>query len=106
MRAFIARLYDLTVLLQHQAYLSFPPPPQGIYPGSFGGNPFYAARFTYWQENRHSFNVIARRTGFASGAAAMTNYSSGEPHGFITVGSAEAAGLMDGVAQWMDIQCP
>jgi hypothetical protein len=106
MRAFIARLYDLTVLLSHQPYLSFPAPTQGIYPGNFGGNPFYAARFSYWEENRHSFNGIARRTGFVSGAAAMTNYYAVEPHGFITVGSTEAAALMDAVAQWIDNECP
>jgi hypothetical protein len=106
MRAFVARLYDLTVLQSHQPYLNVPAPPQGIYPGNFGGVPFYAARVTYWEENRHSFNAIARRTGFASGAAAMTSYYAIEPHGFITAGSTESAALMDSVAQWIDDECP
>jgi hypothetical protein len=106
MRAFIARLYDITVLQGHQPYLNFPPPTRGIYPGTFGGDPFYAAQLTYRDENLHSFNGIARRTGFASGAAAMTNYYAVEPHGFITVGSTEAAALMDAVAQWIDNECP
>jgi hypothetical protein len=104
MRAFVARLYDLTVLQIHQSYLPFPPPTQGIYPGSRVG--FYAARTTFWEENRHTFNVIARRTGFAAGAAAMTRYYAVEPHGFIAVGSTKAAALMDAVAQWIDTKCP
>jgi hypothetical protein len=106
MRAFVARLYDITVLQGHQPYLSFPPPTRGIYPGTFGGDPFYAVQLTYRHENLHSFNGIARRTGFASGAAAMTNYYAVEPHGFITAGSPEAAALMDAVAQWIDTECP
>jgi hypothetical protein len=106
MRAFVARLYDLTVLQWHQPYLPFPPPTQGIYPGSNVGNPFYAAQATYWGENRHTFNVIARRTGFAAGAAAMTNYYAVEPHGFITLGSTGAGALMDAVSQWIVAECP
>ena len=105
MRAFVARLYDLTVLHGHQRYIPFPPPTQAIYPGSNVGG-FYAARVTYWNENRHAFNVIARRTGFAAGAAAMTNYYAVEPHGFITLGSSEAATLMDAVSQWIVTECP
>lgn len=106
MRTFVARLYDLTVLQLHAPYLPFPVPAQGIYPGNFGGNPFYAARGTYWQENRHSFNVVARRTGFAVGAAAMTNYYSIQPYGSITAGSPQSSALMDSVAQWIDAECP
>jgi hypothetical protein len=106
MRAFVARLYDLTVLKSHQPYLPFPAPPQGIYPGSFAGDAFYAARVTYWEENRHTFNVIARRTSFVAGAAAMANYYAIEPHGFITAGSSQSTNLMDAVAQWINANCP
>ena len=106
MRAFVARMYDLTVLQWHQPHLPFPPPTQGIYPGSNFGNPFYAAQGTYWDANRHAFNVIARRTGFAAGAAAMTNYYAVEPHGFITLASTEAAALMDAISQWIVTEFP
>ena len=106
MRAFVARLYDLTVLQGHQPYLPFPAPTQGIYPGSNVANSFYATKTTYWDENRQTFNAIARRTGFAAGAAAMTNYYAVEPHGFITVGSSEAATLLDAVSQWVVSECP
>jgi len=104
MRAFVARLHDLTILQWHQPYLGFAPPTQGIYPGTLNG--FYAARTTYWQENRHTFNAVARRTGFASGAAALTGYYAIEPHGYITLGSAAAATLMDAVVEWVVTSCP
>jgi hypothetical protein len=106
MRAFVARLYDLTVLQSHQPHLRFPPPTLGIYPGNFGGSSFYTARLTYWAENRNSFNAIARRTGFAAGAAAMTNYFAIEPHGFITAGSSGYSDLVDAVAEWIAKKCP
>ncbi|MGD0361614.1 MAG: hypothetical protein ABSC93_12135 [Bryobacteraceae bacterium] len=106
MRAFVARLYDLTMLRWHQPYLPFPAPLQAIYPGNFGAAPFYAARATYRQENQGTFNAIARRTGFAFGAAAMTNYYAIEPHSFITAGSNQAASLMDAVAEWIDKELP
>jgi len=106
MRAFVARLYDMTVLQWHEPHLPFPAPAQGIYPGTTGASSFYGARGTYWNENRHTFNAIARRTGFAAGAAAMSNYYAIEPHGYITLGSTEAAALIDAVCQWIVTYCP
>jgi hypothetical protein len=105
-RAFVARLYDVTALCGHQPYLPFPAPLQAIYPGNFGGVPFYAARATYREENRSTFNAIARRTGFAAGAAAMTSYYAIEPHGSITANSNQALSLMDAVAEWIDNMLP
>jgi hypothetical protein len=72
MRTFVARLYDLTVLNAHEKYIPYAPPTEGIYPGTPANNSFYNARVTYWDENRHSFNAVARRTGFRSGATVMT----------------------------------
>ena len=56
---------------------------------------------TYWQENRRTLNIIARRTGFVHGAAAMTGYHAVEPHGGVTVGSPTTATLIDGVVSWI-----
>jgi hypothetical protein len=106
MRAFVARLYDLTILLSHQKYLGFSPSGQAIYPGDFAGHPFYSARFVYWEENRRTFDAIARRAGFAAGAAAMTDYYDIEPHGFIRKGTSQASSLMDGIADWIDSRFP
>ncbi len=104
-RAFVARLYDLTLLQWHQPHVYFPPPMLGIFPGP-SNHPFYSARATYWQENRNTFNVIARRTGFSQGTGAMTSYYSVQPHGFITLNSPEATGLITAVCQWISTRCP
>ena len=106
MRAFITRLYDLTILKSHQKYLSFPSSDQVIYPGDFGGHQFYSARLVYWEENRRTFDAIARRTGFVAGAAALTEYYDIEPHAFIATGTSQASSLMDGIADWIDSRFP
>ena len=108
MRAFVARLYDLTILQSHLPYVQcqYPGPAMGIYPGSPAGDPFYSARNTYWDENRHSFNALARRSGFASGATAMTAYYGVEPHPSITLGSSQATALIQAVCDWIEDQCP
>jgi hypothetical protein len=106
MRAFVARLYDLTVLYSHRNYLNFPTPVPVISPGNLGPNPFYTARVTYWQENRRTFDAIARRTGFVTGAAPMTDYYDIEPHDSVTATSTEAADLMNAVADWIYTRFP
>src|SRR5262245_50021785 len=53
-----ASLYDLTILQSHQKHLNFPSSGQVIYPGNFGGHPFYSARLVYWEENRRTFDAI------------------------------------------------
>ena len=100
MRAFVARLYDLTLLRAHHRYLGIAGSPQAIHPGSPSG-PKYRPALTYWIENRRTLNIIARRTGFVSGAASLTGYHAVEPHGGITVGSVAAIQLMDDIANWI-----
>lgn len=106
MRAFVARLYDLTILQGHQPYYPFQPPNRAIYPGGNFSTTFCAAKTTYRDENLATLNVIARRTGFASGAAAMTSYYAVQPRDSITRGSSQAAALMDTVSQWIVTRCP
>ena len=106
MRTFVARLYDVTVLKAHQKYLPYPVPTMGIYPGTPTNDRFYEARLTYWDENRHSFNAVARRTGFTNGATAMTAYYGIEGHQGITVGSAEFTALIQATCQWIEDECP
>ncbi|HTW60792.1 MAG TPA: hypothetical protein VMD55_03230 [Terracidiphilus sp.] len=106
MRAFIARLYDVTVLQFHQPYIPYPGAVMGIYPGSPASVAFYSARTNYWQENRHTFNAVARRSGFTAGAAALTAYYAIEGHPSITAGSAEASAFIDAVCQWIEDECP
>lgn len=106
MRAFVARLYDLTILEVHCPFYPLPPPPfQSIYPGNLGGHPFHGAPKTYLHENGRTMNVVARRTGFRSGSVAMTSYYRVEPRGFITASSAQADLLLNRVADWVVATC-
>jgi hypothetical protein len=106
MRTFVARLYDVTLLKGHRFHLRLGSLPQAIYPANFGGDAYYDSRDTYRRENLHSFNVFARRTGFAKGAAAMTSYHCIQPHGAVTAGSAEADTLFGDIANWIDANLP
>lgn len=100
MRVFVARLYDLTILDSHHRYLGVADPPSAIHPGAPLG-PLHRAVVTYWQENRRTLNVLARRTGFMRGATALTGYYAVEPHGGIKVGQAPAMQLVNDIADWI-----
>jgi hypothetical protein len=100
MRAFVARLYDLTLLAAHHPYLSVAGPAQTIHPGAPPA-PLHRPVSSYWRENHRTLNIIARKSGFVQGAAAMTGYHSVEPHSGIVVGAANTAALIDGVAEWI-----
>jgi hypothetical protein len=100
MRAFVARLYDLTLLHAHHPYLGIPGSPQAIHPSAPSGA-IHRPALTYWIENRRTLNVIARRTGFVAGAASLTGYHAVEPHGWIAPGNPPAIQLMDDVADWI-----
>ena len=100
MRAFIARLYDTTMLTFHHRYLPVFGPTRVIHPDA-PPDPVHRPVRSYWRENRRTLNVLARRTGFVHGAAALSGYRAVAPHGGITVGSPTAAALMDDVADWI-----
>jgi hypothetical protein len=76
-----------------------------IYPGSPSGA-FYEAKQTYWDENRNSFNAIARQSGFSAGSRTMTSYYSIEPHSSISLNSAGFTTLIQAVCQWIDNNIP
>lgn len=99
MRAFVARLYDLTLLRAHDPYLPTVSP-QAIHPAAPSGS-IHRPALTYWIENRRTLNIIARRGGFTSGAAALTAYHAVEPYDGIVAGSAAATTLMTDIADWI-----
>lgn len=101
MRAFIARLYDLTLLTGHQYFLHKGYPNQSIYPNN-PVSPQAKPQNSYWEENRNTFNVLARRTNFTQGAIAMTVYHSISSYGNILAGSANATILNDEIVDWID----
>ena len=99
MRAFVARLYDITLLHSHHRYLRLPGPARAIHPGAPPHRMNFPAA-TYWEENHRTFNVLARRTAFVNGAVMLSGYHAVAPYGGIVVGSASADELMDDVAEW------
>lgn len=101
MRAFVARLYDITLLGMHHQHLGINGPAQTIHPGAV---PHLPVAQTYWEENRQTLNIIARRTGFVVGAGALTGYHAIDPRAHITVGSANAHALWVSVADWIVAQ--
>ena len=103
MRAFIARLYDVTLLHSHHRYLPFPNPPRVIHPDAPPDSVSRAVG-TYWDENRNTLNVLARRTGFVQGALVLSGYHVVTPYDGVEVGSSSADELMDDVADWISHQ--
>ena len=82
MRAFVARLYDLTILHAHHRHLGHVGvggDPRTIHPGA-PGDRIHRPTISYWNESRRTLNVLARRVGFVRGSAALSGYFSVEPH--------------------------
>lgn len=100
MRAFVARLYDLTMLTWHDGKMAhLPLPLTYISPGA--SLPDFPPFYSFWVGNRETFNVLARRTGFSSGATAMTGYYGIQPRGPVTPGSPEDLGLISDLSTWI-----
>ena len=100
MRAFIARLYDISLLSAHHPYLTTSGTPGAIHPGAPPGS-IHGPAFSYWVENRRTLNVVARRTGFQKGTAALNAYHAVAPYDHVTVGSSSSTQLMNDVAAWI-----
>lgn len=100
MRAFVARLYDLTLLRAHHSHLPNYPVPQAIHPSPPQGA-LHRPALTYWKENRRTLNIVARKSGFSAGAGSLTGYYGVEPHGGITASATNATSLFDNVADWI-----
>ena len=101
MRAFVARLYDLTILHTHHRHLGLAGVPKAIHPGA-PADSIHRPAVTYWNENRRTLNVLARRSGFVRGSARLSGYFAVEPCAGITVGSNPATELMNRIADWID----
>jgi len=98
MRAFVARLYDVTLLHAHHQHMHLPD--AGVlHPGS-PNEPKHQATMTYWRENQRTKNIIARRTGFTSGTVPLGYYHRIEQHRDISVGSSTVNDLVSSVVNW------
>ncbi len=99
MRAFIARLYDLSILSSHRPYFPSISPFAVIHPGNPSDCDHNTAT-TYRQENKQTQNIIACRSGFAPGAAALTGYHFIRPHAQIQVATPASTSLFVAVKDW------
>jgi hypothetical protein len=104
MRALIARLYDLSLLIGHP--LNYTRPLLRIYPGSPSNHAIYRAQSTYREENQNSYNALARKTTFSQGSQDMTAYYEIRAHGNIALGSTGYSTLISDVGQWIENELP
>ena len=100
MRAFVARLYDLTILHAHHRHLGVAGAPKAIHPGT-PDDRIHRPTVTYWNENRRTLDVLARRGGFGRGSIPLSGYFAVEPYASVTVGSNAATELMNRIADWI-----
>jgi len=104
MRAFLARLYDLTILSIHAGHIPhWEKPEQHIFPGapSSGHGPFSS----YWSANRDTYGALVRRTGFRSGALSLTSYYAVRAYADVTCGSSQLVGFTVDVCDWIVANC-
>jgi hypothetical protein len=71
MRAFVARLYDTTLLVSHARHFGISRPGNRIHALSVSRG---EAQTYYYDENRKVFSAVARTSPFARGATAIAGY--------------------------------
>ena len=99
MRAFVARLYDVTALDGHAPHLtSVCIPLTGIHPGRL---PDDEPHRTFRHSNFACRSILVRRTGFASGALAMTSYYSIDPRYNVVPASSQHNSFLADLTAWI-----
>ena len=100
MRALVARLYDVTALIGHGPYLSWASSPMSsIHPGQAHLEP---ARTSFRESNMNSYSAIIRKTGFTSGATAVSGYYFIHPFADVFLGSAQETAFLDNLINWIE----
>lgn len=106
MRAFLARIYDTTLLRGHAQYLGATPPLGRIYALDPSQTGFGEMSDTYRTENRTVYHGIARRTGFMNGTVGMSDYYFIRRFEKIDVGSQGLGKLKIEICDWIDQGLP
>lgn len=101
MRAFVARLYDTTLLQGHYFYLGLSP--QVVVHPNCPPTYQHSAAKTFWDENHRTRNILARRTDFSSGALPLAAYHRIEPRGQALVGSSGLTDIVSSVVAWANL---
>lgn len=101
MRAFIARLYDVTALNHHAQYLTnVCNPLTTIHPGQLPRDTPFSS---YRQSNISCGSLIVRRTGFVSGTNALASYYFVTRYGSVTFGSSALNSLLNYLTAWIQM---
>jgi len=99
MRSFMARLYDVTALSWHEPFLtSVCSPLTSIHPGTL---PDDVPHTSFRNSNNATKSVLARRTGFVSGAISLTGYYFIDPRADVKPGSVEESHLLSDLVAWI-----
>lgn len=104
MRAFMARLYDVTAIKAHEPFLmSVCSPLTSIHPGVL---PNDEPHTSFRSSNIATKSVLTRRTGFVSGAISLTGYYFIDPRADVLPGSAEVSDLLSDLVGWIAHNLP
>jgi hypothetical protein len=106
MRAFLARIYDTTLLSLHAQYLGAGGALNRVHPLDPTQPGFGAVSATYRIENTETYNAIARRTGFTQGTVGMSNYYFIRRFDNIRSGSQNLTDLKNEICDWIDQNLP
>lgn len=103
-RAFVARLYDLTILSLHLQHYALDQASYALYARAPG--PAHVFPMTYRNENLGTLNIVARRAGFASGTLPLTGFYGIEPHASVVASTPAATQLLDAISHWIVTHLP
>lgn len=106
MRAFLARIYDTTLLNWHSKYFGGTGTLRRIHPLGPTEPGFGSVSSTYRIENKRAYHAIARRTGFTQGTRPMSDYYFVRRFEGIEVGSPGLNEFGREVCNWIDRSLP
>ena len=106
MRAFLARVYDTTLLNAHAKYLGAGGNLRRIHPLDPTQSGFGSASGTYRDENTTVYHGIVRRTGFSQGTLRMSDYYFIRRFDNVSVGTLNLQEFGNELADWIDRELP
>jgi hypothetical protein len=106
MRAFLARIYDTTLLNWYLQNLPVVVPFHRIYELDPTQTGFGDVSKSYRNENANAYHAIARTSGFSTGCRPMSSYYFIRRFENMTVGSTELAAFKTELCDWIDQELP
>lgn len=101
MRCLIARVYDVSLLVNHPLIPPKVPPNAQIYPTQAAPNGFLGPHISYLASNNANKTVMATSTGFSAGALSMVMYYRISPYPAVAPFTAAGAAFFANIAAWI-----